>query len=192
MAEHQVKPRPNTTCEAYSAQGRRCLKDPSHVMTETIPTHQAGPFVWSAVAKNWPAVADPSEIGQEWTAARVIIDETLGPTGVSLETELRGWWFDQAETEINATVPKAVEYSSTDLLDLGRTLAYIAGRTVDDEEAEELGVFFYLQGKMSRWAGAIKQGRRVSDDTLFDVGVYVRMAQRIRHSGSWPGVKESK
>jgi hypothetical protein len=28
----------------------------------------------------------------------------------------------------------------------------------------------------------------VSDDSLFDIGVYVRMAQRIRHSGGWPGI----
>ena len=28
----------------------------------------------------------------------------------------------------------------------------------------------------------------VSDDTLGDIGVYVRMAQRVRSHGGWPGV----
>lgn len=105
------------------------------------------------------------------------------------EVELRGWWFDLAEREIEGTVPKAIEYSSTDLVDIGRTLAYCMGRQVSDEEAAELGIFFYMQGKLSRWAGAIKTGKRVSDDTLFDIGVYVRMTQRVRAAGGWPGIK---
>lgn len=107
---------------------------------------------------------------------------------VEAQTELRGWWFDQAEKEIDGTVPKAIEYSSTDLVDIGRVLAFCMGRSVSDEEAAELGIFFYTVGKMSRWAGAIKTGKRVSDDTLYDTGVYVRMVQRVRDAGGWPGV----
>lgn len=103
------------------------------------------------------------------------------------EQELRSWWFDQAGIEIDSTVPKAIEYGSTDLQDIGRDLARTAGRQVTDEEAAELGVYFYLRGKLSRWTSAIERGERPSDDTLFDLGVYVRMAQRIRHAGGWPG-----
>jgi hypothetical protein len=103
--------------------------------------------------------------------------------------KLAAWWRERAEQEIGQTVDKAVEYSSTDLADIGHQLARTAGRTVSDEEAAELGVFFYVTGKLSRWAGAVAQGRRPSDDTLFDMGVYVRMAQRIRESGSWPGIE---
>ena len=66
---------------------------------------------------------------------------------------------------------------------LGRTMR----REVNAEEAAELGVFFYLIGKVARWQSAIERGERPSDDTLFDVGVYVRMAQRIRSHGGWPG-----
>ena len=33
---------------------------------------------------------------------------------------------------------------------------------------------------------AIRRGEFVSDDTLFDIGVYVRMVQRMRETGNWP------
>lgn len=102
--------------------------------------------------------------------------------------ELESWWLARAQDEIERTIPKAVEYSSTDLVDIGRDLARMAGREVSDEEAEELGVFFYLRGKLSRWYGAILNGKRPSDDTIFDIGVYCRMVQRIRDSGGWPGL----
>ena len=101
---------------------------------------------------------------------------------------LTTWWVDLARFEAAQVVPKAIEYGATDLEEIGRTLGQTIGRDLPAAEAAELGVFFYLVGKMARWTDAIKTGRRVSDDTLHDIGVYVRMAQRIRHSGSWPGV----
>lgn len=121
-----------------------------------------------------------------------IFDETHNFSSTSTmsdeELELRRWWMSLAESEIDRTVPKAVEYGSTDLTDIGHDLARMAGREVDDEEAAELGVMYYARGKMARWVGAVIAGQRVSDDTLFDIGVYIRMAQRIRATGSWPGV----
>lgn len=104
--------------------------------------------------------------------------------------ELRRWWMELAGEEFDRTAPKAVEYGATDLRDIGLTLARAMGRVVDDEEAAELGVYFYLLGKMSRWTDAVCRGERPSDDTLFDTGVYVRMAQRIRVAGGWPGVEK--
>lgn len=116
------------------------------------------------------------------------MDEAPSSSQMSVEeTELRGWWFDKAEAEINATVPKAIEYGSTDLIDIGHDLSRVIGRVVDDETAAEMGVYFYMLGKMSRWRSAMERGERVSDDTLLDIGIYVRMAQRIRYAGGWPG-----
>lgn len=115
---------------------------------------------------------------------------TADPEPSSAEEELAEWWRDQAEAEIEQTVAKAVEYGSTDLVDIGQSLARVAGREIDDQEAAEWGIFFYLEGKLSRWRSAITDGREVSNDTLLDIGVYARMAQRIREAGSWPGVKE--
>lgn len=103
-----------------------------------------------------------------------------------MAAELEAWWLDLAQNEILRVVPKAVEYGSTDLHEVGRTLAQTQGRIVEEEEAVELGIYFYLLGKMARWTDAIKRGERPSDDTLHDIGVYVRMAQRTRQVGGWP------
>lgn len=99
---------------------------------------------------------------------------------------LTDWWMDHAAHEADRTLPKAVEYGSEDLREIGRTLAYILDRDVTDQEAVELGIFFYHVGKTARWVQAVKDDRQVSDDTLFDAGVYVRMAQRNRAVGGWP------
>lgn len=107
------------------------------------------------------------------------------------EDSLSRWWWAKAADEIERTVPKAIEYGSTDLIDIGLMLARTMGRTIDEEEAAELGVFFYLIGKVARWQSAIERGERPSDDTLFDIGVYVRMAQRIRDAGAWPGIEQA-
>lgn len=179
---HMVNPDDTTKitrrCQSVTRHGKQCQKPKAHNADMEV-VHQHGAIFW----RNLPPNDNLAE-------AKIDTEPTQTPEFNAMEAELRGWWFDQAEAEIDGTVKKAIEYSSTDLLDLGRTLAYCMGRTVSDEEAEELGVFFYLQGKMSRWAGAIKSGRRVSDDTLFDISVYTRMAQRIRHAGNWPGVND--
>lgn len=111
---------------------------------------------------------------------------------VTRRLELSEWWRHAANDEIERTVPKSVEYGATDLIDIGRDLARCAGRQVADEEAAELGVYFYLRGKLARWTDAVVRGERPSDDTLFDIGVYVRMAQRIRAAGGWPGKGKSE
>jgi hypothetical protein len=116
--------------------------------------------------------------------------------GSAAEQELTNWWMDAAADEVTRTVPKAVEYGAIDLVEIGRQLAQAAGGMGllgDDAPADaparlaELGVYFYIVGKLARWTSAIQEKRQISDDTLFDIGVYVRMAQRIRHAGSWPG-----
>lgn len=105
--------------------------------------------------------------------------------------ELEQWWLAMAGEEIERTVPKAIEYGSTDLAEIGRQML-AAGLHEGNHETptEELGVYFYMVGKMARWTDAIRTGRRVSDDTLFDLGIYVRMVQRVRAVGEWPGINE--
>lgn len=105
--------------------------------------------------------------------------------------ELEEWWLAMAREEIERTVPKAIEYGSGDLIDIGRAMARVMGREVEnDVDAIELGIYFYEVGKMARWTDAVRHGRRVSDDTLFDLGVYIRMLQRARAAGGWPGINE--
>lgn len=113
-----------------------------------------------------------------------------------LYNELEQWWLDQAHTEINAVIPKAIEYGgagrSNDLIAIGRAMKD-AGFPVPefaDEQGEseflaELGIYFYIVGKMGRWGSALRNGQFVSDDTVYDIGIYTRMVQRIRDVGGW-------
>ncbi|QNJ57671.1 hypothetical protein SEA_KEANU_66 [Streptomyces phage Keanu] len=140
-----------------------------------------------------PVLAD--FLNPDVTMEQIMTDAATPPAGNShkldpreLEAALTSWWMDKASEETSAVVPKAVEYGATDLRDIGRDLADCMGREVTDEEATELGIFFYLRGKLSRWVDAVKRGDRPSDDTIYDIGVYCRMAQRNRDAGGWPGL----
>lgn len=103
-----------------------------------------------------------------------------------LEQDLTEWWLKQATDEARATVPKAIEYGSDDLMEMGRTLAQVTGREMTPQECAEFGIYWYVLGKMARWTAAVKDGRPVSDDTILDIGVYTKMVQRIRQEGGWP------
>lgn len=111
---------------------------------------------------------------------------------------LHEWWLNKAEAEVTPLIAKAKEYGGTrralDLIEIGRALM-LAGVEIDqsadiyqatEAELQELGIYFYLQGKFARWTAAIAEGRPVSADTLLDIGIYVRMVQRIREQGGWP------
>lgn len=105
------------------------------------------------------------------------------------ERELSDWWRGHAEAEIDMVVAKAIEYGALDLVEMGRSLAYMANRyNLTPQQHAELGCVQYLVGKMARITAAWAEGRMPSDDTLLDIGIYVRMIQRIREAGGWPGV----
>lgn len=114
--------------------------------------------------------------------------KSLDATILKMEEALTDWWIERSRQEVEAVAPKAVEYSAVDLIEYGRTLALVMGRNegMTDEEAAEIGMWGYLVGKVARWTGAIKEGRRVSDDTIHDIAVYTKMAQRNRDVGGWP------
>jgi len=108
--------------------------------------------------------------------------------------DLRDWWMSKAAGEVEPMIAKMMEYGgdgrAIDLIEIGRTLQISGVKVPDDDassaELSELGIYFYLVGKFARWTAAIAEGRPVSDDTLHDIGIYVRMVQRIRESGGWP------
>lgn len=191
-------------CKSRGPSGFRCQKTRTHEVRDLDVVHQAGALIWRDAKPFLPTLVQAdSDIGRfierhvglrlaPWQQEIVTgihngQTATLHAVDEWKPQSLDEWWRELAEQEIERTVPKAVEYSSTDLTDIGMDLARTMGREVTDEEAAELGVFFYLRGKVARWVGAVMAGQRVSDDTLFDIGVYVRMAQRIRATGGWPG-----
>lgn len=115
-------------------------------------------------------------------------------TKAEMTDELSNWWNKKASEEIDMVVSKAVEYgghgAALDLIQIGQNLALTAGRRVHNEEATELGIYFYIVGKVARWTAALVEGRRVSDDTILDLGIYTRMAARNRDVGGWPFGRE--
>lgn len=115
--------------------------------------------------------------------------DSMNPLDVQkAEQELTEWWLAMAQYEVDRTVPKVVEYSSSDLVDIGRG---VLGDGYSVEEYTEAGIAFYALGKVSRIMGAIRERRRPSDDSWFDLGVYARMAQRTREFGEFPGIGKS-
>lgn len=217
MTKEPVSPGTFTMCgvAAPFMPALRCERNADHANQVTFltssPWHRSGVIEWSdsGQVRHDPPPFIPSPLFRGHSASRLLLDEFKlasstgsggppfwgdGPSGMTADPptptpaeELAAWWREQADSEIEATVAKAVEYGATDLIDIGRNIARLAEREVDDREAAELGVFFYLEGKFARWRSAIMEGRDVSFDTLFDIGVYVRMAQRIREMGAWPG-----
>lgn len=104
-----------------------------------------------------------------------------------LQKVLSDWWLDRAHAEVEAVVPKAVEYGANSMIEVGRTMARIQGRNdVPDDEAIEMACMFYIAGKVGRWVDAIAEGKRPSTDTIYDIGIYAKMAQRVRDVGGWP------
>lgn len=112
-------------------------------------------------------------------------DPVLIPTPEAVEADLRAWWNTTSEHDLEATIPKAVEYGSESMVEYGRTLARVAGRKVSDAEALEWAIYAYLVGKVGRWTAALQRGEKVSEDTLFDMEIYVKMARKVRETGTW-------
>jgi hypothetical protein len=102
-------------------------------------------------------------------------------------TELTDWWMDHAADEAQMVIPKAIAYGADDLLQIGRQMAGAINRDVTDAQAAELGIAFYAMGKIARIMAAVKEGRDPNIDSWLDLGVYAKMAQRVRITGGWPG-----
>ena len=147
----------------------------------------------------WPPVTSEALAGTEGGRRALRAEESHGAaTEEEAVGQLRGWWEQTAHDEISGLIAKMVEYGglsrATDLTEIGRHLTEVgvpAGPLLGNGQTQEgwlqeLGIYFYLVGKFSRWSAAIQEGRPVSDDTLLDIGIYVRMAQRVRAVGGWP------
>lgn len=109
-------------------------------------------------------------------------------TSVEALADLRDWWLLTAQADMAMVAPKAVEYGSVELEEMGAALARMMGRSdLSAARRVELACWFYAMGKMQRWTAAVTRGEFVSDDTLTDLGVYTLMVRRAREAGTWPG-----
>lgn len=110
--------------------------------------------------------------------------------------ELLTWWVGVSVSDFNATVPKIEEYGqakpqdeegSADLRLIGENIAELIGlRDADSALKQELGAWFYLQGKTARCVANYKQGKPAKPDTLLDTSVYAMIMRRLQETGQWP------
>lgn len=101
--------------------------------------------------------------------------------------EILEWWRNTSETDAQRTIPKLIEYGSSDLKIMGAAMRELLdnGEQLDEATGIELAIGFYLLGKIARIFGAARDGKRASDDTLFDTTVYSMMLRRVREFGEW-------
>lgn len=111
------------------------------------------------------------------------VDQEQGTAGVQ---QLANWWLNETRNELDSVIPKALEYGSADLKVIGFALSQMIGEPKDVTN-DELGIAFYVLGKVARLVGGYADGRKPSDDTWHDIAIYTKMAQYARHNGEWGG-----
>lgn len=86
------------------------------------------------------------------------------------------WWREHAADESKTMMKKLDEYGTGDLYEIGARLAQLAcWKNPTRQQTYELGVMFYLIGKMQRVNTAAHHRRDASDDTWHDIAVYAKM-----------------
>jgi len=96
------------------------------------------------------------------------------------------WWVDHARREAEYLAPKAVEYGSYDLELVGQVLADTIHPHAGADPDPEVGIAFYLLGKIARVMSAYRDGHSPSDDTFRDIAIYAKMVLYIRDNERWP------
>ena len=104
-------------------------------------------------------------------------------TAESKDSPLEQWWMADARQQLDATVAKMAEYGAGDLDAIGHTLGNMVTNP-PPVSFTELGIYFYIVGKLARITDALQHGRAPSDDTWFDLEVYTKMVRAIR-AGKW-------
>ena len=102
---------------------------------------------------------------------------------------LANWWLEETKFELDSVLPKAVEYGSADLKVIGFALSQMIGEPKGVTN-DELGIAFYVLGKVARLIGGYADGRSPSSDTWHDIAIYTKMAQYARENGGWGGFVE--
>lgn len=103
--------------------------------------------------------------------------------------DLANWWLEETKFELDSVLPKAIEYGSADLKVIGFALSQMIGEPKGVTN-DELGIAFYVLGKVARLIGGYADGRSPSSDTWHDIAIYTKMAQYARENGGWGGFVE--
>jgi hypothetical protein len=99
--------------------------------------------------------------------------------------ELMEWWKEQTEAELTMLLPKVSSYGAVDLEIIGHAMAGIAGLELTVSQTEQMGIAFYLLGKVTRILSSLQAGQQPNPDSWTDAAVYARMGLRANENGSW-------
>lgn len=132
--------------------------------------------------------ANPADNPFDWRNLASTLSGQDNPVWETSTDDLVGWWTQTSNDELGDVLPKAVEYGSADLKIIGYAMSQMIGKPTLVTH-EELGISFYLLGKVARLIGAYADGRKPSDDTWHDIAVYTKMAQFSRQFGHWGDFK---
>lgn len=119
------------------------------------------------------------------TEQRLFDPEGMTNDQLARAHHLANWWLAKSKAEIAAMVPKAIRYGSSDLLLMGAAMQLLFPGLSDKVSGQELGVWFYVLGKVARLLGGYAQGELPDIDSWWDMKVYATMAQHIREFGGW-------
>lgn len=125
----------------------------------------------------------------EWQDVAAALGKEIPPAQQLSVQALANWWLDETKNELESVIPKAVEYGSADLKVIGYALSQMIGEP-KGVTPDELGIAFYVLGKVARLVGGYADGRKPSDDTWHDIAIYTKMAQFARKHDGWGGFTE--
>lgn len=125
----------------------------------------------------------------KWEDIAAALGKELPPSNQITVQMLANWWLDETKNELESVLPKAIEYGSADLKVIGFALSQMIGEPKGVTH-DELGIAFYVLGKVARLVGGYADGRLPSDDTWHDIAIYTKMAQYAREHGGWGGFVE--
>ena len=131
---------------------------------------------------------NPKDNPNDWRNLARLLSGEENPKWQTSTDDLVGWWTQTANDELGDVLPKAIEYGSADLKIIGFAMSQMIGKPTKVTH-EELGIAFYLLGKVARLIGAYADGRSPSDDTWHDIAIYTKMAQFSRTFGHWGDFK---
>lgn len=105
---------------------------------------------------------------------------------------LRDWWHAKSQADIDAVVPKAIQYGGGDMTlmaDGMKLFIQLGGREVERPVEREMAYAFYALGKIARIISRLAEGQLPGEDSWFDLQIYSIMAQYERQIGPWPNGK---
>lgn len=100
--------------------------------------------------------------------------------------DLQAWMEKIRQAEQNETLRKAVEYGSSDLEVMGKTMLLLVPEHLRTEALGlQMAIGFYALGKVARLFGAFEDGRAPSTDTWYDLHIYALMGMKVQETGRW-------